>query len=966
MSNPHSMIGRHAEWQRVQACFEISLQGQTTAACVVGEPGLGKTTLLNVAAAHAAAHGFLVLRGSASELEGMPPYLPWLEALNTHIRAALLEPLRTQTEAVAPTLVSLFPDLKRRLGAIAAEPSVPPEQARLRLFEAVGEWLRAITSAQPLLLILDDLHWADAATFDLLIHIAQRQRTARLFILGAYRPGEVSTALQRALAELNRLRCLTTLVLQPLSLAELSALAEQFFGGAMDAQIVQQLHTHSEGNPFFAEELLRAWGEPVALQKSLASPTHEPLPETLAAAIRQRLAHYPEAMLEILRAAAIIGRTFDAALLAQIIQQPMETIEAHLRTATLAWLLTAQSDGTYTFRHDKIRECLYGEVSAARRAQWHGLIGVALEAQPATPDASQLSARALHFARSGNHEKGIAYALQAAQQAQRAYAPAETIAQLQTALDLMAANDARRGAALLQLGEALTFAGREREAVPVFEAAQAWHKQANDWQRAGRAALRRGQTLWRLEEVPNARAAFEAARAMLQDGDSPELIETLVELGNLLALSLNRVDEGLVLGRRAFTLALQREERRLIASSSRTVGMLLVRSNQLGEGIDWLERALETAIAADDAHEAVECCAHLTLACAWATNFTRANELVVIWEAYAKQSHDIYQFRHINNMRAMSEITTGNWKRAEQHLAAAQSIIEQLASPEPAASLQATRAFLALQRGDYLAAERDYLAAIETFRAIGTGIIVWYLGALGMTQFALGKTAEARACLLELEALALALPSGTMGVYEPLSWLARLTLLLDERERVARYYPLLNTVRGQYHDQLMDYVLGLMETRLGDIVAARQSLAAAEATARCHALRPELARVLAAQADVETVQGKRDDRARARERLNEAITLLEALDNQAELRTARAKLQALDTTTRSARPGGLSAREAEVLKLIAAGLSNREIAARLHLSEKTVGNYITNLFNKLGVDNRAAAAAYAVKHKLVE
>jgi predicted ATPase len=191
----------------------------------------------------------------------MPPYLPFLEALDAHIRLTPLDQLRKQAGPHAVTLNSLFPALGVRLGDLPAAYALPSEQARLRLYEAVGTFLASIAEHQPVVLMLDDLQWADPASLDMLCYVASHHPAARLLIVGACRAGEAGAnpALGKALDRLNRYRVLTALSLPPLSAEDIGSIAASYLPGAIDPAVTSLLYTHSEGNPFFAEELLRGW-----------------------------------------------------------------------------------------------------------------------------------------------------------------------------------------------------------------------------------------------------------------------------------------------------------------------------------------------------------------------------------------------------------------------------------------------------------------------------------------------------------------------------------------------------------------------------------------------------------------------------------------------------------------------------------------------------------------------------------
>jgi DNA-binding CsgD family transcriptional regulator len=291
--------------------------------------------------------------------------------------------------------------------------------------------------------------------------------------------------------------------------------------------------------------------------------------------------------------------------------------------------------------------------------------------------------------------------------------------------------------------------------------------------------------------------------------------------------------------------------------------------------------------------------------------------------------------------------------------------IAHLASPEPRAYLTFCRGGCAYSRGDYPASETLLQEAARLFRALGPGTLVWYLGMLAVIQALGGKAAEARASMAELDALLTAVPAGTMAAATPLCYLATAALLVRDEERLARYYPLLVAFAGQFHDALIDRLLGEIETLHGEWEAASAHLAAAEATARREELGWELARTLEARGNLVLAQRGQERASRARVLLEQSRTLFAGLGNRVEAQRVGERLRSLSAPPpRPAFPAGLSAREAEVLRLVATGMSNRAIAQMLSLSEKTVINHLTSVYGKIGVDNRAAATAFAIRHDL--
>jgi predicted ATPase/DNA-binding CsgD family transcriptional regulator len=930
------LIGRQVEFGFLWRSFEASAAGGTRVVLIAGEPGIGKTRLLAAFAQRATEHGATILRGGASQFEGMPPYLPFLKAFGQHIRATPVAQLRAQVGRLAAILATILPELPSRLNQTPENVTFPPEQARLRLFEAAGEFLAAIASDSPVALLLDDVQWADPASLDLLHAIARYQPDARLVIVGAYRSGEIeqNPALTRLVTELNRLRRLDVVQLGALARDETRDLARDLLGAPLDEAAGARLSEQSEGNPFFAEELLRHWRETglLTLDAShepacyrLAQPVAVTVPPGIVATVHERIARLAPESAESLRTAAIIGRTFDIPTLAATIGAEPEAVEETLRPAVQADLIRTGDPGRYRFSHDKIRECLYDELTSTRRQRLHGYIGRALEARAEPPDARLLSDLAYHFVRSGDRDRGFTYALRAAEQSSRSFAFAEAVAHFTTALELSDVAGSGRATLLMRLGEAADLAGDEQHAGVAFSAAHEAYLLAGEPDAAARALHRLGRARIRQEEIGEARAAFEAALALLAEQPGRLLVELLVDLGTLLAVSQHELDAGIAHAQRALDLARQLDDGRLLAVAQRALGNLLVRGNDLSAGVPLLERALRQAEAINDLVEAAECCGCLAPAYFWQGRLNASREIARRRLTFAQRSHDRYQLRHVYTWLAVIDAMQGKFNEADRLLNQAQALVEQLASPEPLAYVTFCRAALRFMVGDLAAAGSLSRTATEAFRAIGPSALVWYLGFHGLILATAGKIADARSSLDELDALLTLIPAGTTHRAESLACMLQTALLLDD-DRAARYAWELQPFAGQFHDFLIDRLLGQFELRQGLLAEAKTHLERAELLAR-------------------------------RESLNWELT-----------RTREAQAMLALATPEPARPlpAGLSRREAEVLRHVASGLSNREIAEALFLSEKTVINHLTSIFNKTGLDNRTAAAAFAIRNGLAD
>ena len=306
---------------------------------------------------------------------------------------------------------------------------------------------------------------------------------------------------------------------------------------------------------------------------------------------------------------------------------------------------------------------------------------------------------------------------------------------------------------------------------------------------------------------------------------------------------------------------------------------------------------------------------------------------------------------------------------AEQAIEQAPPIVDSLVTPMPAAFLRQFQGFLAYQQEDYPTAERELQAAlVGQDLQMGLGEIMFYVGLLGLIQATMGKREEACASMAQEERLLDALPDGILPTAPLLMCLALTAMALDEQARAMHFYPRLLAFRGQYYWFLVDRVLGLLATERGEWETAVMHLTEAQSTAQREGLRPELARTLLGRANVELARGGQGSARRVEDLLNQALAVFEELGMSYSVHQVLGRLRALSSRagspTRPSLPAHLTQREAEVLKLVVQGKSNRQIAHALGLSEKTVTNYLTHIFNKTTCENRAAAAAFAIRHGL--
>ncbi|MBC8077001.1 MAG: AAA family ATPase, partial [Chloroflexales bacterium] len=760
------LVGRVRQLALLTEHLAEARAGRMAVVLLAGAPGIGKTRLLDEFPPPELATGVTVLRAGASQATGMPPYLPFLQALGDYMAAAPADQLREQIGLHAASLAPLLPEITARLGLFPPQQLLGPEQERYRLYEAVALFLAAIAARGPLALLLDDLQWFDAASCDLLVHVASRLRTAPLLIVGAYREGEASEnpSFVRALAELNRRRLLVTLPLHALAAEESQALATSSLRGMIAPDVADLLHRHGEGNPFFLEELLRALVEDGALvwqagRWELAGQPGRLLPPRVVEAIQMRLARLDSAVVELLGVAAIVGRAFDPALLAPILELDSEQAEDLLLAATRAQLVRPQADKTYAFTHDLVRETLAADIGSARRRRLHQTIGETLEALGSADEPQRLADLTFHFAQAGATARGVTYALASAERALRAFAASEAMAHYHTALRLLGPGGelAQRAAAFMGLGDAATLGGDYPEAAASYQAAQECWLQSGDAAAAARAWFRLGQVRWRQEAVTEAREAFERALELLGAADSCDAAETLLQLANLHATSLGRNTAGIAHAERALAMVERLGDQGLTATAYCVIGNVTARSGDLVAGQAALERALALAQELDAPALAAEACAYLANLYAWSGDLNRSRELSIQRAELARRTQDLFHLRHVYAWLGFQEMLQGRWAEAARRFAEQEPIVDVLQSPEPRAALWAYRGVLCYFQGQFAEADQEFRHVVELLHPTGSGTLVWHLGWHGLVLAELGRRAEALDCYGELHALADAL-----------------------------------------------------------------------------------------------------------------------------------------------------------------------------------------------------------------
>jgi hypothetical protein len=430
--------------------------------CVVGEPGIGKTALAEELASQTRLAGGRVLWGRCYEEQGAPAYWPFVQALRAFVREREPDQLRAEAADAAAALAEILPELPQRLGPLPVPSSLDPREARFRLFDAVCSFLRRAAETQPLLLVLDDLHWADQGTLALLVALAREVAQARLLVLGTYRDIEVDRGhpLTRALAELTRTRLFERVRLTGLAREDVRRFVAAVGSVEPRPMLVDAVYARTEGNPLFVSEVVRLLAQEGGLEGAHER-TDLRLPEAVRDVIERRLDRLGEECRHVLRTAALFGREFAPRELAAALAEPAEESLADLLERAVGARIVAELPGRarrYEFTHALIQATLVAQLSATTRAQCHARIAGTLERLYGEKVDLHAGELAYHYGQvSGTvaRDKLVHYLLQAGTQAAAAHAHDEAGAYFQQVLEAIEdPRDARVAEALAGLAHA--------------------------------------------------------------------------------------------------------------------------------------------------------------------------------------------------------------------------------------------------------------------------------------------------------------------------------------------------------------------------------------------------------------------------------------------------------------------------------------------------------------------------------
>ncbi len=988
------LIGRSGEIGRLRASLQAAHEGRSSATLLAGEAGVGKTRVVAEIAAVAQAEGAIVLLGGCIDLgEGSMPYAPVAEALRGLVRRVDPEELEIVLGQGRTELARLVPDLGPVAGTGGnATGALSYGSGQGRLFELLLGVLERLAARAPVVFIVEDLHWSDRSTRDLLGFLVRNLRDVPVMLLFTYRSDELHRRhpLLPFLAELERTGRVERLALVPFDRRESAQQLRAIAGHDLDAGLIESIHARSGGNAFFGEELLVAAGEDGRAE----------LPATLRDVLLARTADLAEPTQEFLRVASAAGQRVDPALLAAAAALDETTLYEALRESVGRQVLVPDPTAgieRYAFRHALLQEAIYDDLLPGERTRLHSAFARTLEAS-SLGDASRAAELAYHWHAAHDLPRAFEASVAAGDADEARYAFPEAQAQYERAIDLwdhVPDAEARAGRDRIELLAAAASVARFHDparAVSQIQAAIRLVDETEDPVRAGLLNERLGRYAWIAGQGELARQAYRAATRLTPPSPPSEArARAVAGFAQVLMLG-GRFSEAVTLAGEALTIAQEVGARDIEGHALDTRGLSRSIGGEVEEGLDDLRAALAIAQQLDIVDDVGRAYANIVWVIDAAGRLEEAIELADEAIATAERLGLMRFFgTHMLAGQADALFRLGRWDESERAVRRAEDVgplgINEILTEELIGRLALARGRLE-EAADHLLPLAPLAARAEDIQFIEP--VNSTLASLALAE---GRPEDAAAIVAAAIRQIDHTPEVRIGELYALGLRANADAAEIARAR-----------RGADRERAAveagDALLEAIRLRHAEVTAKRSVFASLSAAwlllceaeaARLHRQAKPDAWVASGDAwqalgrpymvayarfrEAEARLAARGDRVRAATALRSALDTAERLDAE----PLRADIMALATRARlsvdadveaddavadapdEASRLGLTAREREVLALVALGRTNRQIAEELFISENTAGVHVSNILGKLAVTGRGEAAAIAYR-----
>jgi DNA-binding CsgD family transcriptional regulator len=966
------IVGRARELDVFRAAFDRMLGGRRQLVLISGEPGIGKTRCAEALADVAEDQGALVLWGRCREEAGAPPYWPWVQILRAYIDASSLDEVRLNMGTAVKDIAALVPELldsaqQTHHGPGAMADSSP---ARFRTFDAIRQFFHQATQQVPITLVLDDLHWSDAPSLSLLEFLSQELLRSRLLIVATYRDADASrkTPLQSTLGGLSHDSDVQRVQLSGLSQVAIGEVAERLCDVSLSDSAIKMIYQQTDGNPLFAIELIKVLIDESAGAAIAAMPAR--IPAGVHETIGRRLIRLSDRCNDLLCAAAVYGRQFTARELGAAMDEDVQRVLTDLEPAVQAGIVESNADtsGSYLFTHALIRETIYEDLPACDRLRLHGRAGDALGSVYCAHLEPALTRIAHHYheaAALGYTDKAVVFALRAAESAVRMCAYEDALLHYDHVMETLeiggSIHDERLARAYILKGYALSLLGRSQLSIETLL------EGVNRTRVLGSAELLVDVLMFlamssRHVEQQHLVPLLERALALLPEFDSVARAKALATLSFAQKTSADKsriqhlVDEALDMVSRSGDATARCACYKLTIMALRGNPETLHRRLLLGQEYIAAARSIGGADLLADAYH-------------WqALNYFESGQLEDLetllehYDSLGTARFGLHQYQAAQQ-RVTLALLRGDWTDLEGRIEGLLQIGTKTRRDD-ADGVYGAQMFALnrdLGRLHALAPQIREIAASATRR-------MWEPG-LMLICAEIGLLSEARAIFERLVVgNCRAIQRDEMFV-ACLVFCAETCCALADAGRAESLYLLLRPYARQTANHPTAVCFGAAELYLAMLActAGRPNLACEHfehALTLNRAMRawPCLARTLFRHGALLVTRQSDAERRVGLQQLREAEQLARRIGMMRLVADIDALLHARDGAVTY--PDDLTAREVEVLRLLAIGRTNRDVSLVLAISLNTVATHVRNILNKTQCANRTEAATYAIRHGL--
>ena len=984
------LIGRESDLQLLERLRMQSQGGKGQIALISGEAGIGKSRFVRETKGRAPL-GTMILEGFCFQADSTLPYAPLLDLLRNFFGVHSREEIARAVGASAPQLLELFPELTATLPDLIplATASPDPQQEKRRLFQVLAQTMTELAHNQPLIIVIEDLHWSDSTSLEFLLLLARRISSQPILLLLTYRSEETTPELTHFLAELDRERLGTEFALKPMSPLEVEEMLQAILDSQtrISPEFLDTIFPLTEGNPFFIEEVLKAlvaegdiFYADGAWDRKEINPLH--IPRTIKDALQRRTQQLDEGTLQVLSLASVMGRRFDFRLLQELIDVNEADLMPMLKELIAAGLVVEETADHFAFRHALTREAIYTTLLLRERQGLHRSVAEAIErVYPASIEA-HVADLSFHYYTSGSWQKALEYSRRAGDQARSLYSQREAVVYYSRAL--VSARQLKMVIApelLSARGHAYDILGDFKSALDDFEGARKIAQAQGDGQAEWRSLIDLG-LIWSGRDYQRTGEFFRQAEELARKLKQPKLLAHNLNRLGLWHFVMGQTMQALESHRQALEFFEREKDEPGLAETRDLLGMaLLHHGDQIGSYEEY-QHAIYLLRKLDDKHALVSALIGACHSLYDETDFIPAQTRMENQEM-AMEALELARQVGWSSVEAFAEwnlaLGLAHWGIFGEALSHAKTMFRiamEIENPQRIIGayyalgyvyllmLQADLAIENLEQGLKLAKEHGS---------------AWLIGntTADLVYACLLKEDTGRARALLDSVLQKEIRHPTRAERRML-W-AKGNLLLAEKKpaealRIAEHLLAAKSAKsGEQQTQPIPALLMLKGEALfalKQFKKAEQTLEGAKQGAVQREALPllwQIHRLLGwlhkGQKDHEKSEGEFASVRRVLRTLAANIQdePLRANFLQAAFETLPKERKLTKRQSEAEKFGGLTSREREVARFLAQGKSNREIAEGLVLSERTVESHVGNILTKLGFDSRAQIAVWAVE-----